>query len=155
MWQPGYHNTQLPLTRQDKLLYIATAGAASLVLLTGRLLQPAPGRVGTHEQLGLPPCGFLHLTGIPCPGCGLTTSVAHAARLHFYESVVTQPFGLVVFLFAALSIPVSIYLFHQRVPFSRLTNFRSRNFLTYLLITVFLFSWLYKIAAMKGFFANS
>jgi hypothetical protein len=80
--------------------------------------------------------------------------VAHAARLHFYESIVTQPFGLVVFLLAALSIPVSICLIYRRVPYSRLTNFRGKNLATYLLITFFLFSWLYKIAVMKGFFAN-
>jgi hypothetical protein len=154
MWRPGYNNFQLPLTRQDKLLYLVTSGAAGLLLLIGRLLQPAPGRVGTHEQLGLPPCGFLHLTGIPCPGCGLTTSVAYAVRLHFIESVVTQPFGFVVFLFASLSIPVSVYLVYRRIPYSCLANFRGKRLVTYLLITFFLFSWLYKIAVMKGFFAN-
>lgn len=154
MWQPGYDNSQLPLSRQDKFSYLVTSGAASLLLLIGRLLQPAPGRVGAHEQLGLPPCAFLHLTGIPCPACGLTTSVAHAARLHFYESVVTQPFGLVVFLLAALSIPVSVYLVYRRIPYSRFASFRGKNLVTYLLIALFLLSWLYKVVVMKGFFAN-
>jgi hypothetical protein len=154
MWRPGYYNSQLPLTPQDKFLYLATSGAASLVLLIGRLLHPAPGRVGTHQQLGLPPCAFLHLTGIPCPGCGLTTSVAHAVRLHFFESVVTQPFGFVVFLTASLSIPVSIYLVYRNIPYSKLANFRGKNFVISLLIALFLFSWLFKIAVMKGIFAN-
>lgn len=155
MWQPVSNSSQPPLTRQDKRLYLATSGAASLMLIIGRLLQPSSGRVGTHEQLGLPPCTFLHLTGIPCPGCGLTTSVAHAAHLHFFESVVTQPFGFVVFLLAVMSIPVSIYLIYQRIPYSKLSGFRGRTVVTYLLIVFFLFSWLYKIAVMKGLFANS
>ncbi len=155
MWQRVYNGSQQPLTRPDKVLYFATSSAASLLLLVGRLLHPSPGRVGTHEQLGLPPCTFLHLTGIPCPGCGLTTSVAYAAHLHFFESIATQPFGFVVFLLAALSIPLSIYLSYRRIPYSKLQQFRGKNLVIYLLISLFLFSWLYKIAVMQGFIANS
>jgi hypothetical protein len=33
-----------------------------------------PRRLGTHPQLGLPPCEFLVRFGRPCPGCGMTTS---------------------------------------------------------------------------------
>ena len=32
--------------------------------------------MGTHQQLGLPPCNFVTLTGYPCPACGMTTSFA-------------------------------------------------------------------------------
>lgn len=155
MWQLVCDDSQQPLTGSDKILYLATSGAASLLLLVGRLLQPSPGGVGTHEQLGLPSCTFLYFTGIPCPGCGLTTSVAHAAHLHFFESIVTQPFGFVVFLFAALSIPLSVYLIYRRIPYSKLHGFRGKNLVVYLLIALFLISWLYKIAVMQGFIANS
>ena len=37
-------------------------------------LEPSPTGWGTHMQLGLPPCGFLVLTGRPCPSCGMTTA---------------------------------------------------------------------------------
>src|SRR5262245_53861942 len=30
----------------------------------------------THRQLGLPPCTFFAVTGMPCPSCGMTTSFA-------------------------------------------------------------------------------
>lgn len=35
---------------------------------------------GTHQQLGLPPCNFMALSGKPCPSCGMTTSFALLVR---------------------------------------------------------------------------
>lgn len=35
---------------------------------------------GTHRQLGLPPCMLDLVTGLPCPACGVTTSVALLAH---------------------------------------------------------------------------
>lgn len=137
-------------TRQDAVRYLAVSGLAAGVLITGRLLQPSPGRVGTHLQLGLPPCFFLHFTGMPCPSCGLTTSVSHAARLDFYDAMITQPFGLIVFLAAFAIIPLSLMLILRRIPSSKLRSFRGRLFYIYALIALFLLSWIYKIAAMKG-----
>lgn len=123
------------------------------MLLIGRLLRPAAEGVGTHEQLGLPPCAFLHLTGIPCPGCGLTTSVAWATRLRFLESITTQPFGFVVFLTAALSVPFSIYFIYRRVPLSTaLAHLWRHKLVMRLMLALFLLGWFYKIAVIKGLF---
>lgn len=58
---------------------------------------------GTHEQLGLAPCRAIDWFGVPCPGCGVTTSVAHAARFDFAKSFLVQPFGL----FVAAAIPLA------------------------------------------------
>jgi hypothetical protein len=160
MWHPlpmrdrprEFENRRSEFTTQDRIRYLAPAGLSTALLLIARLLRPSVDGVGTHRQLGLPPCAFLHFTGVPCPGCGLTTSVAHAARFHFYESVITQPFGMVVFIFAVLSIPLSIYLVYRRVPWARLNRSRGRNLAIYSMIALFILSWLYKIAAMKGLF---
>lgn len=35
---------------------------------------------GTHRQLGLPPCMLNFVTGLPCPACGMTTSIALLAH---------------------------------------------------------------------------
>jgi hypothetical protein len=139
-------------SKGDQAKYIAIGLASSACLIVARMLQPSSRGVGTHEQLGLPPCVFLHLTGIPCPSCGLTTSVAHAARFHFYESITTQPFGIVIFISAALCIPLSIFLWRRRIPWSRLKSSLGGNLVIYLTIALFILSWLYKIAAMKGLF---
>jgi hypothetical protein len=47
---------------------------------TARCLEPNSSGLGTHQQLGLPPCSMQLLFGIRCPGCGMTTSWAYFAR---------------------------------------------------------------------------
>lgn len=142
-------------SRSDQAKYVALFFIASAGLVTARLLQPSSRGVGTHEQLGLPSCAFLHLTGVPCPSCGLTTSFAHAARLHFFEAFIVQPFGLIAFCLMALSIPLSLYLIYSRTPWSKLIYSTRSNQVLYALLALYLLSWFYKIAAMKWLFAPS
>src|SRR5262249_35297509 len=149
-----FENCRLGFTSRDRIQYLVVIGLAAALLLIARLLRPSAAGVGTHRQLGLPPCAFLHFTGIPCPSCGLTTSVAHAARFHFYQSLTTQPFGLVVFISAVLSIPLSIYFIRRRVPWSTLDGLRGKNLVIYMLIALFILCWLYKIAVMKSLFTH-
>lgn len=132
-------------TQRDRIQYLALIVLSSLVLLIARLLRPSPRGVGTHEQLGLPPCPLLHLTGIPCPSCGLTTSFAHAARLHFYQALITQPFGLVAFCLTIVSIPLSLYLLHRRTTWADFIHARGSNALLYALLALYLLSWIYKL----------
>jgi len=73
------------------------------MLGVGLYLSPSPTGTGTHEQLGLPPCGFLAATGYPCPTCGCTTAVSHFAHGHFVASFLTQPFGFTVALVALIA----------------------------------------------------
>lgn len=75
------------------LLAMASAIVIGMIVL-GALISPDERGYGTHEKLGLPPCGMMEWTGIPCPGCGVTTSVALAANGRFLDSFINQPFGL-------------------------------------------------------------
>lgn len=84
------------------LLGGALASALAVVAI-GAWITPDPRGYGTHEQLGLAPCHFLAWTGIPCPGCGVTTSVALAMHGRFAASFANQPFGLAV----ALAVPAA------------------------------------------------
>jgi hypothetical protein len=58
------------------------AGGGLLVglLVTAALLEPSAAGMGTHRQLGLPPCTMVVLVGIRCPACGMTTSWARMVR---------------------------------------------------------------------------
>ncbi len=62
---------------------MALAVAAACPLAIARTLHPDSTGLGTHRQLGLPPCSSLALFGIRCPACGMTTSWAHLVRGEF------------------------------------------------------------------------
>lgn len=49
------------------------------------------GRVPGHQALG---CPLRALTGIPCPLCGMTTSVEEAVRLHLGRALAANPAGV-------------------------------------------------------------
>ncbi len=91
-------------------LFLAMLGLGLLVLLgTARALQPSPAGMGTHQQLGLPPCTATVLWGIRCPACGMTTSWAYFTRGMFLHSMKTNAGG---FLLAAMAVIVSPYLLY-------------------------------------------
>jgi hypothetical protein len=155
VYTPGYALDTFEYSKSDQAKYIALGVASAACLITARLLQPSARGVGTHEQLGLPPCAFLYLTSIPCPGCGLTTSFAYAARLNFYDAFITQPFGPILFCLMALSVPLTLYLIYSRIPCSKLRRPARLNRALPVMITLYLLSWLYKIIAMKWLFPPS
>jgi hypothetical protein len=135
-------------SRAERAQYGAWLVVAGVVLAVARYLQPDGRGYGTHEQLGLPTCTFLALTGIPCPSCGLTTSFAHAAHGHFYAALVAQPFGLLAFWLTLLSIPATLYLLHRRIAFASLLRARAANRSGVVLLALYLLSWIYKIVVM-------
>ena len=65
-------------------------------------LSPDPAGIGTHEQLGLPPCGLNALFEIPCPACGMTTSWVWFSHGHWIRSAQSNLGG---FLMALLALP--------------------------------------------------
>lgn len=128
------------------LSYLAMVAGSTAVLAVARVLKPSPTGIGTHEQLGLPPCFFHRLTGWPCPSCGLTTSFAYAARFRFVEAFASQPFGLLLFFLVCLSVPLALALMYRRVPLEQWLHGRWSNPAFYALLTLYVLGWIYKLA---------
>lgn len=71
-------------------------GFAPPLLLLAFLL-PAPG--GEHRLAGLPSlCFFRNVTGLPCPGCGITRAVVSCAHGDLVHAIAYHPLGPLVFL---------------------------------------------------------
>lgn len=77
---------------RPRALLLSGLGA---VLTVARLLEASPAGLGTHRQLGLPPCVFHHVTGVPCPMCGATTAFAHAMHGEWGRALACHPVGAV------------------------------------------------------------
>jgi hypothetical protein len=72
-----------------------------------------PLRMASHRQLGLPPCTFQEVTGVPCPSCGMTTSFALLVRGDVGNSARANWVGTLLAVFCLLVIPwavVSVFL---------------------------------------------
>jgi len=80
----------------ERLLALAISAGCLAVLITAAMITPDARGVGTHEQLGMQPCQFIERTGLPCAGCGMTTSFAHFVRGQFMQSFIAQPFAMVL-----------------------------------------------------------
>ncbi len=91
------------------------------------------GALGLVVAFLMPPRGFgpgwdlclLHrVTGVPCPGCGLTRSVASVAHLEFGRAVAMHPFG---FFFFALFLLLTLYAALPRAGRDRLRAWSNRH----------------------------
>lgn len=85
-------------------LTLSLVGAGLIILLiTAALLTPDPEGYGTHQQLDLPPCSFLVMSGgTPCPSCGMTTSWSHLVRLQVWKSIKANAGGTMLALVAVV-----------------------------------------------------
>ncbi len=85
----------------ERVLYLLGASFFAGVVAVASVLTPSPTGIGTHTQLGLPPCGLYQRFGIPCLSCGMTTAFCHMVRFQFLRALDANPLGTVLFLTAA------------------------------------------------------
>ena len=89
----------------ERLLTAMAAAGLSSVFVMALWLVPDPRGFGTHQQLGLPGCAFLSVTGLPCPHCGLTTSFCWFVRGNLVQSGRSNPAGLLLAMASVLMLP--------------------------------------------------
>ncbi|MCG3179048.1 MAG: hypothetical protein BIFFINMI_01379 [Phycisphaerae bacterium] len=77
----------------ERLAAAAVAGLAWSLLLIAWALTPRSAGLGTHEELGLPPCHIQQVSGYPCPSCGMTTAFAAFVHGHVAAALSAQVMG--------------------------------------------------------------
>lgn len=82
--------------RRRRLHALGVSLTASVLLSIAYFLTPASGGVGTHQQLGLPKCGWIIAVDVPCPTCGMTTAWSHTVRGDLSTAFMTQPMGMLL-----------------------------------------------------------
>ena len=118
------------------------------ILLLAYTLEPDNSGIGTHQQLGLEPCGFLTRFEIPCMMCGMTTSFSLYMHAQIIEGVLNQPFS--IFLFSGTLYTCSLSLLDLIDPRARVSRFFDRiqtlNRVWYvILLALFMAAWILKI----------
>lgn len=128
-------------------LLLAGAAAALLVLLLLARVPPDPRGYGTHERLLMLPCLPMQALGIPCPGCGVTTSVAHVMHGELGRALVVQPFGVLLVALTALLAPAALLLAAAGRDLGALFQRIERPW-WWLLAGALGAAWIYKLASM-------
>jgi hypothetical protein len=68
-------------------------------------LSPNPAGMGTHQQLGLPPCTSVMWWGVRCPACGMTTSWSHLMHGDVVQSAQANTGGMLLALLSIVLAP--------------------------------------------------
>ncbi|MFI4876406.1 MAG: DUF2752 domain-containing protein [Blastopirellula sp. JB062] len=75
------------------------------LLATAMTLRPSDQGLGTHQQLGLPPCSSRVWFGVRCPACGMTTSWAYLTKGNVVGSIRSNAAGFLLGLVAIIGAP--------------------------------------------------
>jgi hypothetical protein len=100
--------------------------------------------------VGLPGwmCPFLAATGIPCPGCGLTTATMQLLRGDFSASFQTHAFAP-IFLFAMLVMGINIVLpeSQRNGMLTNISRFETRSGITAWVLSSLMLYWAFRLIA--------
>ena len=135
---------------RSRLAWGALALASLALLCVAAWLTPSGAGLGTHEQLGLPRCGWITGADLPCPTCGMTTSFSHAADGNLLSSFRAQPMGALLALATAITVVAAGW---SAVSGSRLAPFTASLFtpkIGWALLVIFIAAWIWKIIDHKG-----
>jgi hypothetical protein len=118
------------------------------------------GAVGAQVGLtafGLPgwPCPFLHVLGIPCPGCGLSRATATLLQGEWQSALNLHAFAP-IFLLVFVLIAGAVLLPHQQRTWliGRLESVERRTGITTIVLISFMLYWLARLVIFPEAFIN-
>jgi hypothetical protein len=91
--------------RGEVLGHVAILAVCAAVIGLAAILQPSPEVVKLFGHAVPPLCLWKAITGVPCPGCGMTRSFAFLAHGDLVEAIEMNAFGPVMFVLVASQIP--------------------------------------------------
>ena len=108
-------------------------------------------------SVGLPgwPCPFLHVVGIPCPGCGLTRAMVLLLRGDWRRSLAFHAFAplFIVALMIAITTALLPETVRQRIVTSTEVLERSTGITSLLLVGLILY-WLARLFVLQSAFVR-
>lgn len=135
------------LSVQLRLLLAALGIGCAVPLMLAAWLRPSADGIGTHRQLGLPPCTFVFLFGTRCPSCGMTTAWAHAVRGEWVSAVGCNAGGALLAAVAMATAPWALISAGRGRPLVGLPSDRALAALGVAVIVVALVDWACRLAA--------
>ena len=137
---------------RDRIVSVVVFVVTGGVLAVAFSLTPAKEGIGTHHQLGLPPCGTLKLIGVPCATCGMTTAFSYAAHGNLVASFITQPAGAIGAVCTAVLWFVSLWTMLSGAGLTLLAKRLWTRRMAIGLIVVVIAAWVYKIGMYSEWF---
>lgn len=135
---------------QERVIAGFIAAGLLGILVVAASLRPDLAGHGTHEQLGLPACGFLGATGHPCPTCGMTTAFAHVAHAHFGAAARAQPFGALLALGTSAAFWASLHVAALGSRIGRVCGGLLRPGVLWFLAGLWMLSWVYTLSTWRA-----
>ncbi len=127
---------------------VAVVALAPLVIGAG--LTPSAKGHGTHTSLGMPSCGWVVAFNKPCPTCGMTTAVTHAAHGDLIGSFLVQPAGALFAVVAAMAFWCGLHGLVSGVDTVRLSGRLFKGRVWWAIGGILLASWAYKMVTFQS-----
>ena len=137
------------------VIAIAFLIGARFVLSDPHSPEPVRLRIPVIGDINAPSCPSRMLTGVPCPICGITRSVANVVRGRVVEGFRLHPLAPLLVLLMIISIPISIWKIATPVTEmtdSQIERTESRSKIRgWIIVVLVLLAWLITLGRHFGF----
>jgi hypothetical protein len=151
--ESNFESNSSPSPRSRRIQALLVGTGAIVILAIAAWLSPSADGVGTHKELGLPPCGWIVAADIPCPTCGMTTAFSYTVRGNFLSAFKTQPFGLFLAVCVAITGILGFTIAFTGRPKTSFWYHWMTTKTLFIIAGLAAFAWVYKILAHRGWFS--